>query len=94
MTAVMVRDLHMLDELEAFIEVFNPASWQEFDQFDEHGNQTTEAMIAKRLDEIVYSDDSPKRIYPRLKRAFRLIKADLEKFDQIVRKPEFDDVRA
>lgn len=93
MTSMMVRDLHMLDELKQFIETFNPEYWGEFPKFDDKGNLTTEAMIAQRLDDIVYSDGDNRRVYPRLKKAFRAIELDLEKFDQIIKKPVFDDVR-
>lgn len=95
MTAFMVRDLHMMEELENFIELYNPAYWHKnFAKFDENGRVTVEAQIAKRLDDLRYSDGSEKRIYPRLKSALRKIEDDLEKFDQIRQRYNFDDVEA
>jgi len=92
MTSFMVRDLHVLDELKDFIELYNPEYWKKFDQFDQDGKLTTHAQIARRLDELVYSDGSEKRIYPRLKRAVRLIEDDLAKFDQVRNRHDFSDV--
>lgn len=92
--AYMVRDLQMLDELEEFVELFNPETWAEFDEFDQIGQYTTEARIAQRLDNLVYSDGDQRRVYPRLKKVLRDIKRDLSAFDQVIKREEFNDIRA
>lgn len=92
MTSFMVRDLHVMDELKGFIELYNPEYWRKFEEFDAEGNETTEAKIAHRLDELVYSDNNPRRIYPRLKRALRIIEKDLNEFDYVRENFDFSDI--
>jgi len=92
MTSFMVRDLHMVDELKQFIELYNPEYWRKFTQFDDEGQPTTESQIVRRLDRLYYPDDPHQTIYPRLARAVRKIEDDLEKFDIIREKYDFSDI--
>lgn len=94
MTAFWVRDLHVMDELKGFIELYNPEYWKKFDQFDNQGNPTIEAKIAKRVAKLVYKDDPNRRVYARLMYAVGKIEDDLNKFDQIRERYDFDDIEA
>lgn len=93
-TSFMVRDLHMMDELNDFVELWNPDYWLQSPKFDADGNETTESHIAQRLDELAYSDGNKESIYARLKRAVRLIDDDLQKFDQIRERYDFSDIES
>ena len=94
MTGFWVRDLHVMDELKGFVELYNPDYWKKFDQFDDKGNQTIEAKIAKRVAKLVYKDDTSRRVYARLMYAVGKIEDDLKKFDQIRQRFDFDDIEA
>lgn len=92
-TSFMVRDLHVMDELKGFIELYNPEYWKGLGgQFDGNGNETIEFKIAQRVRDLRYPDGDNRTIYARLKGVLRLIEEDLARFDQIRSRPEFNDI--
>jgi len=94
MTSIMVNDMHMIEELKAFAELYNPEYWRQFPRYSEDGKKTTETQIAHDLSTLVYSDDKSRRIYPRLREAVRLIEDDFMDFNEVRKRFNLDDVEA